>query len=256
VSFRGLDFAYPTGNGASVGDGAGGRPVLRNIDLDVQPGSILAIVGHTGSGKSTIASLIPHLYEVPEGKIMLNGHDLNEVPIATLRSEVAFAPQEAFLFSISVRDNIRFGKPDASEEEVVEAANLAGVLDDIQDFSHGFDTQIGERGFTLSGGQRQRIALARALMLRPKILILDDSLSSVDTQTEERILGHLREFRQGRTLIIISHRISTVKDADQIVVLQDGGIVEKGRHGVLLRSEGPYAAMYREQQMERTLEEE
>jgi ATP-binding cassette subfamily B protein len=256
VAFRDLEFAYPSGNGAATGDGKAGRSVLRGVNLDVPAGSTLAIVGHTGSGKSTLASLIPHLYELPEGKILLDGRDLHEFPIATLRSQIAVAPQEAFLFSLSVRDNIRFGKPEASDEEVEEAANLAGVLEDIRDFPHGFDTQVGERGFTLSGGQRQRVALARALLLRPRILILDDSLSSVDTQTEERILGHLRELRRGRTLILISHRISTVKDADQIVVLEDGVIVERGRHEDLLGAVGLYTTMYQEQQVEQSLEEE
>ncbi len=256
IGFRDLEFAYPSGNGAASGDGKPGRPVLRGITLDVPAGSTLAIVGHTGSGKSTLASLIPHLYELPEGKILLDGRELHEFPIATLRSQIAVAPQEAFLFSLSVRDNIRFGKPEASDEEVEEAANLAGVLEDIRDFPHGFDTLVGERGFTLSGGQRQRVALARALLLRPSILILDDSLSSVDTHTEERILGHLREFRRGRTLILISHRISTVKDADQIVVLEDGVIVERGKHEQLLGGGGLYATMYQEQQVEQSLEEE
>jgi ATP-binding cassette subfamily B multidrug efflux pump len=256
VAFRDLDFSYPSGNGPPSGDGKGGRPVLRGVTLDVPAGSTLAIVGHTGSGKSTLASLIPHLYELPEGKILLDGRDLHEIPVATLRRQIAVAPQEAFLFSLSVRDNIRFGKPEASDEEVEEAANLAGVLEDIQDFPHGLDTLVGERGFTLSGGQRQRVALARALLLRPSILILDDSLSSVDVHTEERILGHLREFRRDRTLILISHRVSTVKDADQIVVLEDGAVVERGRHGDLLRGGGLYATMYQEQQVEQSLEEE
>ncbi len=256
ITFRDLDFSYPATNGAADGREGAGRPVLRRISLDVPAGSSLAIVGHTGSGKSTLASLVPHLYELEEGKILLDGHDLHEIPIATLRRQIAFAPQEAFLFSMSVRDNIRFGKPAATEAEVEDAATLAGVIDDIREFPHGLDTVVGERGFTLSGGQRQRVALARALLLDPKVLILDDSLSSVDTQTEERILGHLREFKRGRTLILISHRVSTVKDADQIVVLEDGEILERGSHAVLLEQSGVYASMYQEQLVKRSLEEE
>ncbi|MDP3936969.1 MAG: ABC transporter ATP-binding protein [Deltaproteobacteria bacterium] len=256
ITFRDLDFSYPATNGAADGRDGAGRPVLRRISLDVPAGSSLAIVGHTGSGKSTLASLVPHLYEVEEGKILLDGHDLHEIPIATLRRQIAFAPQEAFLFSMSVRDNIRFGKPAATEAEVEEAATLAGVIDDIREFPNGLDTVVGERGFTLSGGQRQRVALARALLLDPKVLILDDSLSSVDTQTEERILGHLREFKRGRTLILISHRVSTVKDADQIVVLEEGEILERGSHAELLVQSGVYASMYQEQLVERSLEEE
>jgi ATP-binding cassette subfamily B protein len=255
ISFRNLSFAYPNGNGTARGDRGAGLPALRNVSLEIPAGSTVAIVGHTGSGKSTLASLVPHLYEVEEGKILLDGRELHQFPIATLRKHIAFAPQEAFLFSLSVRDNIRFGKPGASEQDVEEAATLAGVIDDIRDFSNGFDTLVGERGFTLSGGQRQRVALARALLLDPRILILDDSLSSVDTHTEERILGHLREFRAGRTLILISHRVSTVKDADQIVVLEDGEVVERGRHDELLSLGGIYASMYREQQVEESLKE-
>ena len=274
IAFRALDFAYPTGNGAA-GDGAaaamvirerghavvtappdgGVRLVLRNVNLDVPVGTTLAIVGHTGAGKSTLVSLIPHLYELPEGKLFLDGHDLHEVPLATLRRQIAFAPQEAFLFSASVRDNIRYGRPDAQDEEVEQAAEMAGVLEDIRDFPSGLDTLVGERGITLSGGQRQRVALARALMLDPRILILDDSLSSVDTQTEERILRHLRRIRQGRTSILISHRVSTVKDADQIAVLEHGEIVERGTHEALLVRGGIYARMHEEQQVRQSLEQ-
>jgi len=264
VTFRDLDFAHPdghrlvSGNGrpaATAGDGSP-RLVLRGVNLDVEAGTTLAIVGHTGSGKSTLVSLIPHLYEVPEGKIWLDGKDIHEIPLATLRRQIAFAPQEAFLFSLSIRDNIRYGKPGAGDDEVERAAAMAGVLGDIRDFPQGLDTLVGERGITLSGGQRQRVALARALLLDPRILILDDSLSSVDTQTEEHILGHLQNIRHGRTLILISHRISTVKDSDQIVVVEDGEIVERGRHAELIEMGGIYEAMYREQQVRESLEAE
>jgi ATP-binding cassette subfamily B protein len=271
IAFRDLDFAFPNGNGlasgseaAPGGDGNAGaetgdrsrRPVLRRVNLDIPAGSTLAVVGHTGSGKSTLVSLIPHLYEIPEGKVLLDGRDLHEFPLATLRSRIAFAPQDAFLFSMSVRDNIRYGKPDATEEEVERAARMAGVLEDIREFPNGMNTLVGERGITLSGGQRQRVALARALLLDPRILILDDSLSSVDTQTEEHILAHLRGVRRGRTSIVISHRISTVKDADQIVVVEDGEIVERGTHEELIGAAGIYAAMYKEQQVKQSLEQE
>ncbi len=263
IAFRDLDFAFPNGNGIVTGDGrpeagpgAGPRPVLRGVNLDVPAGTTLAIVGHTGSGKSTLVSLIPHLYEVPEGRIFLDGQDIHAIPLATLRRQIAFAPQEAFLFSLSVRDNIRYGRPDAGDDEVERAAAMAGVLGDIQDFPQGFDTLVGERGITLSGGQRQRVALARALLLDPRVLILDDSLSSVDTQTEEHILGHLQDVKEGRTLILISHRISTVKDSDQIVVVEDGEIVERGRHSDLVAIGGIYAGMYREQQVRESLEAE
>ncbi len=264
IAFRDLDFAFPNGNGLAAGDGrsAAGAPgggvrlVLRGVNLDVPAGTTLAIVGHTGSGKSTLVSLIPHLYEVPEGQILLDGYDIHEIPLATLRRQIAFAPQEAFLFSLSVRDNIRYGRPDVGDDVVERAAAMAGVLGDIQDFPQGLDTLVGERGITLSGGQRQRVALARALLLEPRILILDDSLSSVDTQTEEHILGHLQDMAQGRTLILISHRISTVQDSDQIVVVEDGEIAERGRHAELIATGGIYAAMYREQQVRESLEAE
>jgi ATP-binding cassette subfamily B protein len=245
VEIRGLDFRY-------ADDGR--RPALRGISLGVAAGQTLGVVGAVGAGKSTLVSLVPRLLEVPDGAIEVGGHELNRIPLRALRQSIAMVPQESFLFSTTVAENIRFGKPDASDAEVREAARRAHILAEIEELPQGFDTPVGERGITLSGGQRQRIALARALLLDPAILILDDSLSSVDTATEEAILKELRGARAGRTCFIVAHRLSAVRDADRIAVLDDGALVEEGTHDELVRRGGVYARIQRRQQLEAELE--
>ncbi|MBI4458499.1 MAG: ABC transporter ATP-binding protein, partial [Acidobacteria bacterium] len=222
VEFRNLSFAY------------NGRRTLRDINLTVSAGSTLAIVGPTGSGKSTLASLIPRLHDAPPGSLYLNGTDVRGLRLQDLRRIIGFVPQETFLFSETIRENIAFGVEAATDEEIRRAAEIAGLLPDIESFPLGFNTIVGERGITLSGGQKQRAAIARAILRNPEILILDDALSSVDTYTEERILSRLRDVLRGRTAILISHRVSTIRNADLIVVLDDGAIVERGTHEELL----------------------
>jgi ATP-binding cassette subfamily B protein len=229
--------------------------ILHHVDLHVPQGKMLAIVGKTGSGKSSLISLLPRLYDIVGGNIYIDGHDIREIPLEVLRRNIGFVTQEAFLFSESIKDNISFGMPDATEAEIIEAARLAGIHDDISEFPHGYQTIVGERGITLSGGQKQRTSLARALARNPKILILDDAMSAVDTHTEERILSNLRKVMKGRTSIIISHRVSTVKDADEIVVIDEGKIKERGTHEMLLAMQGWYHDLYRKQLLEDALEE-
>ncbi|CCQ92282.1 putative multidrug resistance ABC transporter ATP-binding/permease protein YheI [[Clostridium] ultunense Esp] len=226
------------------------KEVLKEISLHIPAGTSLAIVGRTGSGKSTLVHLLARLYDVEEGEIRIDGHPLRTIPLDVLRRDIGFVPQDHFLFSTTIRDNIAFGVDRAGEEEVRKAAEDAQILENILNFPEKFQTMVGERGVTLSGGQKQRVAIARALIKNPKILILDDSLSAVDTQTEERILERLREIMKERTCILISHRISTVKEADQIIVLEEGKIVERGDHASLLRQGGIYAEMYRRQLLE------
>jgi ATP-binding cassette subfamily B protein len=245
VEIRGLDFRY-------ADDGR--RPALRGVSLGVAAGQTLGVVGPVGAGKSTLVSLVPRLLEVPDGAIEVGGFELNRIPLRALRQSIAMVPQESFLFSTTVAENIRFGKPDASDEEVREAARRAHILAEIEELPQGFDTPVGERGITLSGGQRQRIALARALLLDPAILILDDSLSSVDTATEEAILKELRGARSGRTCFIVAHRLSAVRDADRIAVLDEGALVEEGTHDAVVRRGGVYARIQRRQQLEAELE--
>jgi ATP-binding cassette subfamily B protein len=266
IEFRGLTFSYPTSlsgtdskmkakpNGQGNGSANGSHPVLRDIDLKIPAGSTLAIVGPTGSGKTTLAALIARLWEAPDGQLFLDGKPLREWPLATLRGSIGFVPQDTYLFGETVGGNIAFGLPEFTEEQVREAAGIANLDGDIQDFGKRYDTVVGERGITLSGGQKQRTAIARAVIRDPRILILDDSLSSVDTQTEERILTRLKEIMAGRTTILISHRTSTVRDADQIVVLLDGKIAERGTHDELLAAGGYYADLYRKQLLEEELE--
>jgi len=235
IEVRDLTFSY---NGARVLDG---------ISFRVPAGSTLAIVGPTGSGKSTLVNLMLRLYQVPSQTIFVDGIDINQVPLKTLRKNIGYVPQDTFLFSETIRKNIAFGEIEAPSDSVEEASRVSNIWPDIQDFPEKFDTFVGERGITLSGGQKQRIAISRALLIDPRILILDDALSSVDTQTEERILQRLSEELKGRTAILISHRISTVKSADQILVLRDGKIVEQGTHDELLRVGGQYAGLYEKQ---------
>jgi ATP-binding cassette, subfamily B, multidrug efflux pump len=229
--------------------------VLRDISLTIRSGQTVGIVGRTGSGKSTLLSLITRTFEPPPGTIFIDGRPIESIPVKQLRDWIGMVPQETFLFSESIAENIRFGREDASAEEVDEAARLAGLSGDVVAFPKGFETVIGERGITLSGGQKQRTAIARALIRNPSILVLDDSLSAVDTATEERILNALRTIREGRTVLIVSHRVSSVKDADEIVVLEDGRVIERGTHDALLAHDGYYANLYRRQTLEAEIEE-
>ena len=244
VEFRNLTFGY---NGA---------PVLHNINLIIPAGSSLAIVGPTGSGKTTLVDLIPRIYDAASGSVLLDGKPIRRYPLSVLRKNIGFVPQETFLFSESVRENIAFGVENAPDSEVQSSAQAANIADEIESFPDRYQTVVGERGITLSGGQKQRTAIARALMRNPRILILDDALSSVDTNTEDKILNHLREVMQGRTTIFISHRVSTVRNADQIAVLHGGRIVELGTHDELVARNGYYTDLYNKQLLEEELLEE
>ncbi|MFZ0636461.1 MAG: ATP-binding cassette domain-containing protein, partial [Candidatus Acidiferrales bacterium] len=227
---------------------------LQDINLRIPEGSTLAIVGPTGSGKSTLAGLAARLWDAAPGAVLLDGRPIGEWPLAKLRRALGFVPQDTFLFSETLSENIAFGVDAANAEQIEEASQIASVYGDIVEFPAKFQTMVGERGLTLSGGQKQRTALARAVIRDPRILILDDALSSVDTETEERILGRLREVMKERTTILVSHRCSTVRDADQIVVLVDGRIAERGTHQELLGIGGYYADLYQKQLLEEELE--
>src|SRR3984957_8772152 len=269
IEFRDLTFTYPTnlaGNGANTAAAAAGKtngsaasantahPVLRDISLKIPAGSTLAIVGPTGSGKTTLASLIARLWEAPNGQLFIDGHPIREWPLENLRRAIGYVPQDTYLFSETVGGNIAFGLTEFGVDQIGAAAEIANLDADIESFSNKYDTVVGERGVTLSGGQKQRSAIARAVIRDPRILILDDSLSAVDTQTEERILTRLRDVMEGRTTILISHRVSTVQNADQIIVLRDGRIIERGTHDQLLTTEGYYADLHRKQLLEEELE--
>ncbi len=244
IELRNLSFSY------------NGSPILNNISLKIAAGRTVAIVGATGSGKSTLVNLIPRLYDSPPGTVLIDGVPIQQIPLATLRRHIGFVSQEPFLFSETVRGNIRFGAPEASDAEVTRAAEISNILPEIQAFPKGFETMVGERGLTLSGGQKQRVTISRAVLRDPRILILDDALSSVDTGTEEKILNQLTGILAGRTTILISHRISTIRNADEIVVLKDGAIVERGSHEELLALNGHYTELYNRQLIEEALESE
>jgi ATP-binding cassette, subfamily B, multidrug efflux pump len=243
IEFRNLNFSY------------NGTKVLHDINLRIPAGSSLAIVGPTGSGKTTLVSLIPRIYDAPAGTVLIDDKPLRQYRLQDLRRSIGFVPQETFLFSDTVRENIAFGKEHATDEEIKDAAEAANIAADIESFPEHYKTMVGERGIALSGGQKQRTAIARAIIRDPRILILDDALSSVDTHTEDKILNHLREVMHGRTTIFISHRVSTVRNADRIAVLHGGRIVEFGTHDELLARNGYYTDLYNKQLLEEELAE-
>jgi len=243
IEFRDLTFTYSEAR----------EPALKGINLKIEAGQTVAFVGGVGSGKSTLMNLVARLLDAEPGQVLIDGRSIREMPLSVLRASIGYVPQETFLFSETIAENVAFGVEHATEEEIDRAAVEAGIADDIREFPGGFETLVGERGITLSGGQKQRTAIARALIRRPRILILDDALSSVDTYTEEKILGHLRRIMIGRTSLIVSHRVSTVKDADLIVVLDDGRIAERGNHDSLIEREGLYAELYEKQLLEEEL---
>src|SRR5208283_2612503 len=247
IEFRNLNFAY------------NGTAILKDVSLRIPAGSSLAIVGPTGSGKTTLVNLIPRIYDAEPGAVLIDGRPVRQFPLDSLRREIGFVPQETFLFSDTIRENIAFGVSEedgeATLDDIKAAAEAANIAQDIESFPEGYNTTVGERGITLSGGQKQRTAIARALLRSPRILILDDALSSVDTHTEDKILNHLREIMRGRTTIFISHRVSTVRNADSIAVLHQGRIVEQGTHDQLIARNGYYTDLYNKQLLEEELAE-
>jgi len=245
ICIRDLTFAYPTQDGRTA------SPALTDIQLQVAEGTTLGIVGLTGSGKSTLAHLIPRIFDPPVGTVRVGGIDIRDIALSDTRSMIGFVPQDPFLFSATIAENIAFGRPDTGKDAIRKAAVMAGIHDEIEGFPQGYETTVGERGISLSGGQKQRVAIARALLLDPKIVVFDDPLSAVDAEKEEFILGSLREFFQGRTSIIIAHRISAVMNADRIIVLDKGHIVEQGQHDELVATGGIYARIWKLQQAER-----
>ena len=246
IEFRDLTFSYKPGL----------SPTLKGINLQVNPGEFVAIVGRTGMGKTTLCNLIPRLFDPPDGHLFMGGREIHAIPIKALRGSIAYVPQDTFLFSTTIRENIVFGNPGASEGEIANAARIAQLDEDIRAFPMGIETLIGEKGITLSGGQKQRVAIARAVLLNPQIMILDDALSSVDTQTEERIWNGLGEILDGKTCIVVSHRLSSIKEADKIILLDDGEVTEMGDHQSLLSMGGIYAQIYQRQQIEEELDRE
>jgi len=245
IELRDLTFSYPS---RGTGEDA---PALRGVNLIVEAGTTLGVVGLTGAGKSTLAHLLPRLFDPPPRSVFIGGTDVRDLGLEDLRRSIGFVPQDGFLFSASIRENIAFGDPDATDSAVEAAARQAGIHDEIVAFPQGYDTRVGERGLTLSGGQQQRVAIARALLLGPKILILDDPLSAVDAEKEEFVLSNLREFFRNRTCLVIAHRISAVKNADRIIVLDQGRLVESGTHDDLVLQDGIYRRLWRLQQAEK-----
>jgi ATP-binding cassette subfamily B multidrug efflux pump len=251
IEVRNLSFAYPVAENG----GKNGRFALKDVNFHVPAGATVAIVGHTGAGKTTLILLLARLLEVAPGCVFIDGRDITTIPLAELRSKFSLVPQESFLFSLTLRENVAFGSTGGDGAIVAEAVQLAGLDGDIAEFPRGLETIIGERGINLSGGQRQRTALARALAADPKVLILDDAFSSVDTHTEEQILKNLRQALKNKTTIMISHRISTVKEADWILVMEEGQVVEEGTHESLVSRQGIYADLYEKQLLMQELEE-
>ncbi|MCK4510482.1 ABC transporter ATP-binding protein [bacterium] len=245
VEFRGVTFSYEKGL----------EPALADVSFTVPQGHTLGVLGRTGSGKSTVCNLLLRIHEATEGQVLVDGSDVTGLTLSSLRGSIGYVPQDTFLFSDTIRENIKFGAPDASDERVTEAARIAGILDEIESFSDGLDTLVGERGVTLSGGQKQRVAIARALLHAPAIVVLDDALSSVDTATEERIQQALKGALENRTSIIVSHRISSIKHADETIVLDDGRILERGTHEELVAEGGLYANIYERQLLEAAMED-
>lgn len=245
LEFRNLSFTYP-GSAA---------PALSGINLSIKEGMTLAIVGRTGSGKTTLVNMIMRLYNTNPGELLIDGIDINSMPLKELRRNIGYVPQDNFLFSVSIRDNIAFSDTSMSMDRIHEAAKIAQIYDNIMDFPDKFDTILGERGVTLSGGQKQRVSIARAIAKDPGILILDDSLSAVDTKTEEQVLKGLKQVMSNKTAIIIAHRISTIKDADKIIVLDDGRIIEQGTHEQLVKKNGLYNSIYEKQLLEDKIEQ-
>ncbi|MGC9384122.1 MAG: ABC transporter ATP-binding protein [Kosmotogaceae bacterium] len=246
IRFNNLTFKYDTSK----------EPVLKNINIDIKPGSKTAIIGTTGSGKSTLAKLIARMYPVPDNKIFIDGVDINKIDPNLIRKYVSYVPQETFLFTETVKNNIAFGVENYTDEEIINFAQLAAVHDDIKNFNRGYATRVGERGVTLSGGQKQRIAIARALIRKAPIVVLDDCLSAVDTETETAILQSLQKEQETRTIIVISHRLKAVRDSDMIYVLHNGEIIENGQHDELIANNGLYKKMYERQLLEEKIEEE